>query len=73
MGVVPSSDDHFTNTWQDLGLLFSLVFMGMLVFGSLAFYIENGEEDTGFYSIPQVLRQLSILVLNIAMKQELVS
>ena len=29
--------------------------MGMLVFGSLTYYIENGEEDTGFYSIPQVL------------------
>jgi hypothetical protein len=28
--------------------------MGMLVFGSLAYYIENEEEDTGFYSIPQV-------------------
>ena len=27
--------------------------MGMLVFGSLTYYIENGEEDTGFYSIPQ--------------------
>merc|ERR1712080_586360 len=40
-------------SYKDLGLLFSLVFMGMLVFGSLAFYIENGEEDTGFYSIPQ--------------------
>jgi hypothetical protein len=38
----------------DLGLLFSLVLMGMLVFGSLAYYIENEEEDTGFYSIPQV-------------------
>ena len=60
LGVFPSSKRHFTNTWQDLGRLFSLVFMGMLVFGSLAFYIENGEEDTGFYSIPQVLRQLSI-------------
>merc|ERR1719228_1499818 len=24
----------------------------MLVFGSLAYYIENGEEDTGFTSIP---------------------
>ena len=40
--------------WLDLGLLFSLVLMGMLVFGSLAYYIENEEEDTGFYSIPQV-------------------
>ena len=39
---------------QDLGLLFSLVFMGMLVFGSLLYYCENGMEDTGFYSIPQV-------------------
>ena len=55
--------DHYSFHWhrhhysfhrQDLGLLFSLVFMGMLVFGSLAFYIENGEDDTGFYSIPQV-------------------
>ena len=45
---------HHYHYHQDLGLLFSLVFMGMLVFGSLAFYIENGEEDTGFYSIPQV-------------------
>merc|ERR1719428_1943164 len=39
-------------SYKDLGLLFSLVFMGMLVFGSLAFYIENAEEDTGFNSIP---------------------
>jgi hypothetical protein len=31
--------------------------MGMLVFGSLAYYIENEEEDTGFYSIPQVRGQ----------------
>ena len=45
---------HYSFHRQDLGLLFSLVFMGMLVFGSLAFYIENGEDDTGFYSIPQV-------------------
>merc|ERR1719369_2424661 len=27
--------------------------MGMLVFGSLEYFIENGEEGTGFYSIPQ--------------------
>ena len=38
---------------QDLGLLFSLVIMGMLFYGSLEYFIENGEEDTGFYSIPQ--------------------
>ena len=40
-------------SWKDLGLLFLLVGMGMLVFGSLEYYIENGEEGTGFYSIPQ--------------------
>jgi len=40
-------------SWKDLGLLFMLVGMGMLVFGSLEYYIENGEEDTGFTSIPQ--------------------
>lgn len=40
-------------SYKDLGLLFSLVFMGMLVFGSLEYYTENEEEDTGFYSIPQ--------------------
>ena len=39
-------------SWKDLGLLFMLVGMGMLVFGSLAYYIENGEEGTGFTSIP---------------------
>ena len=39
-------------SWKDLGLLFMLVGMGMLVFGSLAYYIENGEEETGFTSIP---------------------
>ena len=39
-------------SWKDLGLLFMLVGMGMLVFGSLEYYIENGEEDTGFTSIP---------------------
>ena len=27
--------------------------MGMLFYGSLEYFIENGEEDTGFYSIPQ--------------------
>ena len=27
--------------------------MGMLMFGSLAYYLENGEPDTGFQSIPQ--------------------
>ena len=30
--------------------------MGMLVFGSLTYYIEKGQDDTGFYSIPQVAR-----------------
>ena len=40
-------------SWKNLGLLFSLVVMGMLFFGSLEYFIENGEEDTGFYSIPQ--------------------
>jgi len=40
-------------SWKDLGLLFLLVGMGMLVFGSLEYYIENEEEDTGFTSIPQ--------------------
>ena len=40
-------------SYTDLGLLFMLVGMGQLVFGSLLFYIESGEEDTGFYSIPQ--------------------
>ena len=34
-------------------MLFSLVIMGMLFYGSLEYFIENGEEDTGFYSIPQ--------------------
>ena len=40
-------------SWKDLGLLFSLVAMGMLVFGSLEYFIENEQEDTGFTSIPQ--------------------
>ena len=40
-------------SWKDLGLLFMLVGMGMLVFGSLEYFIENGEEGTGFTSIPQ--------------------
>merc|ERR1719282_1762585 len=40
-------------SWKDLGLLFSLVIMGMLFYGSLEYFIENSEEDTGFYSIPQ--------------------
>ena len=40
-------------SWKDLGLLFLLVGMGMLVFGSLEYYIENMEEGTGFTSIPQ--------------------
>ncbi len=44
-----------SSVFPDLGLLFSQVLMGMLVFGSLAYYIENEEEDTGFYSIPQVV------------------
>ena len=40
-------------SWKDLGLLFMLVGMGMLVFGSLLYYIEN-DADTkeGFVSIP---------------------
>ena len=40
-------------SWKDLGLLFMLVGMGMLVFGSLLYYIEN-DPDTkeGFVSIP---------------------
>ena len=40
-------------SWKDLGLLFMLVGMGMLVFGSLEYFIENEEQDTGFTSIPQ--------------------
>ena len=39
-------------SWKDLGLLFMLVGMGMLVFGSLLYYIENSVEDTSFISIP---------------------
>ena len=41
-------------SWKDLGLLFMLVGMGMLVFGSLEYFIENEEPETGFTSIPQV-------------------
>ena len=40
-------------SWKDLGLLFMLVGMGMLVFGSLEYFIENDQDDTGFTSIPQ--------------------
>ena len=40
-------------SWKDLGLLFMLVGMGMLVFGSLLYYIENDADTTeGFVSIP---------------------
>ena len=39
-------------SWKDLGLLFMLVGMGMLVFGSLLYYIENNVEDTSYISIP---------------------
>ena len=45
-------------SWKDLGLLFSLVAMGMLVFGSLEYFIENDQVDTGFTSIPQVLLRI---------------
>ena len=38
-------------TLQSLTLI--QVLMGMLLFGSLGYYLENGEEDTGFSSIPQ--------------------
>ena len=48
-----SAHTVFTS-WMDLGLLFMLVGMGMLVFGSLEYFIENEEPDTGFTSIPQV-------------------
>ena len=47
-------------SWKDLGLLFSLVAMGMLVFGSLEYFIENDQEDTGFTSIPQVINYTNI-------------
>ena len=40
-------------SYKDLGLLFSLVFLGALVFGALEFYMENEVEDTGFYSMTQ--------------------
>ena len=33
-------------SWKDLGLLFMLVGMGMLVFGSLLYYIENDADTT---------------------------
>ena len=45
-------------SWKDLGLLFSLVAMGMLVFGSLEYFIENDQEATGFTSIPQVMHMM---------------
>ena len=35
------------NSWQDLFLLASLIMIGMMVFGSLEYYIEMDEEDTG--------------------------
>ena len=35
------------NSWQDLFLLASLIMIGMLVFGSLEYFIEGEEEDTG--------------------------
>ena len=41
------------NSWKDLFLLASLIMIGMMVFGSLEYFIEMDEEDTGFYSIPQ--------------------
>merc|ERR550519_2931634 len=40
-------------SYKDLGLLFSLILMAMLLFGSMAYYTENAEKDTGFTSIPQ--------------------
>ena len=49
-------------SWKDLGLLFMLVGMGQLVFGSLLYYIESGEEETGFTSIPQVKSTKSVKV-----------
>ena len=49
-------------SWKDLGLLFMLVGMGQLVFGSLLYYIESGEEETGFTSIPQVKPTKSVKV-----------
>ena len=42
-------------SYKDLGLLFSLVFLGALVFGALEFYMENEVEDTGFYSMTQAM------------------
>ena len=48
-------------SWKDLGLLFMLVGMGQLVFGSLLYYIESGEEETGFTSIPQVKPTIKLL------------
>ena len=52
-------------SWKDLGLLFMLVGMGMLVFGSLEYYIENAEPGTGFTSIPQVNNIYDIKVLQL--------
>ena len=48
-------------SWKDLGLLFMLVGMGMLVFGSLLYYIENGEEETSYESIPGQCQQIDII------------
>ena len=50
-------------SWKDLGLLFMLVGMGMLVFGSLEYYIENAEPNTGFTSIPQVSFSFHVLTV----------
>ena len=50
-------------SYKDLGLLFSLVFMGALVFGSLEYFVENEVEDTGFYSINQVGDSCLILII----------
>ena len=48
-------------SYKDLGLLFSLVFLGALVFGALEYFMENEEPDTGFYSMVQVTVITSIV------------
>ena len=50
-------------SYKDLGLLFSLVFLGALVFGSLEYFLENEEEDTGFYSMIQGLDFKSLFTI----------
>ena len=53
-----------TTTCRELLLLSMTVSMGMLIFAGLGYALEKDEEDTMFYTLPQVRPRVSRVTCN---------